>query len=65
MDLGKEFSFIRPGKPTSWNPIEAVRQGLAGESSDERIPVTAWRCPRCGLLELHASKEDDDPTAGT
>jgi hypothetical protein len=55
--LAKEFSFVRPGTPTSLNPLQALRQGMAGEPSDEVIPVTAWRCPRCGLLELSAAQE--------
>jgi hypothetical protein len=55
--LAKEFTFIRPGTPTSANPIEAFRQGMAGEPSDEALPVTAWRCPKCGLVELCAIKE--------
>ena len=57
MDLVNEFSFVQAGVPTSWNPIEAFRQGMAGEPADERFPVTAWRCPRCGLLELYAARE--------
>jgi hypothetical protein len=53
----REFLFVRPGTPTSWNPLEAVRQGTAGEPTDETFPVTAWRCPQCGLVELCATKE--------
>ena len=50
-----ELLFVRPGTPTSWNPVEAVRQGMAGEPTDEAFPVVAWRCPKCGLLELCAA----------
>jgi hypothetical protein len=57
ISLAKEFFFDRPGTPTSRNPIEAFRQGMAGEPSAEALPVTAWRCPRCGLVELCATKE--------
>jgi hypothetical protein len=52
-----ELLFIRPGAPTSWGPVKAFRQGIAGEPTNEAIPVTAWRCPRCGSLELCAVKE--------
>jgi hypothetical protein len=57
LDLVSEFSFIQPGTPTSWNPIQAFRQGVAGEPAEQRFPVTAWRCPQCGLLELSAARE--------
>jgi hypothetical protein len=53
----KLFSFIRPGTATSWSPIEAIRQGMAGEPTDETFPVSVWRSPQCGLLELYATKE--------
>jgi hypothetical protein len=52
-----ELLFVRPGAPTSGNPVKAFRQGMAGEPTDEAIPVTAWRCPQCGCLELCAAKE--------
>jgi hypothetical protein len=57
--VAKEFVFVRPGTPTSRNPLKALRQGMAGEPSDEVFPVTAWRCPQCGLLELCAGKARD------
>jgi hypothetical protein len=57
IDIVKEFSFVRPGTPTSPNPIKAFHQGMGGEPSAESFPVTAWRCPRCGLVELCAAKE--------
>ena len=52
-----EFSFVRPGEPTSCNPIEAFRQGMAGQPSEWQFPVLAWRCSRCGLVELYASDQ--------
>jgi hypothetical protein len=52
-----ELLFVRPGVPTSRNAVEAFRQGMAREPTDEAIPVAAWRCPRCGSLELCAVKE--------
>ena len=55
-DLVEVFAFVRPGTATSWNPIEAIRQGMAGEPTDETFPVSVWRCPQCGLLELYATK---------
>jgi hypothetical protein len=55
VDLTKEFSFIRPGTPTSWNPFEAFRQGMAEEPQGERLRVSAWRCPRCGRVELYTA----------
>lgn len=55
--LAKEFSFVRSGTPTAANPIKAFQQGMAGEPADEAFPLTAWRCPKCGLVELSATKE--------
>jgi hypothetical protein len=51
-----DLDFIIPGVPTSWNPIKAFRQGMAGEKEDERFKVMVWRCSRCGFLELYAGK---------
>jgi hypothetical protein len=56
-DLVEVLSFVRPGAATSWNPLEAIRQGMAGEPAGETFPVSLWRCPQCGLLELYATKE--------
>jgi hypothetical protein len=49
-----EFRFTLAGTPTSWNPIEAFKQGLADEPEDRNMPVVIWRCPKCGMLELAA-----------
>ena len=54
--LAKEFSFVRTGTPTSGIPIKAFLQGIAGEPTDEAFPLTAWRCPNCGHVELCATK---------
>ena len=53
----KEFSFVGAGTPTSANPIKAFQQGMAGEPSDEAFPLTACRCPKCGFVELCATKD--------
>ena len=55
--LAKDFSFVRSGTPTSANPIKAFQQGMAGEATDEAFPLTAWRCPKCGFVELCATRE--------
>jgi hypothetical protein len=52
-----ELSFVRPGVPTSPNPVKAFLQGLKEEKSDEWLPVTAYRCKQCGRLELSACQE--------
>jgi hypothetical protein len=55
--LAKEFSFVRSGTPTSANPIRAFQQGMAVEPADEAFPLTAWRCPKCGFVELWAATD--------
>ena len=49
--------FIIPGTPTSANPVTAFLQGMRGDKEDVVLPVTAWRCGQCGLLELYAREE--------
>jgi hypothetical protein len=49
-----EFSFVRPGTPTSANPISAFQQGMRGEPAEQLIPMSAFRCTRCGRVELYA-----------
>jgi ribosomal protein S27AE len=51
-----DLDFTIPGVPTSRNLIKAVKQGMAGEKEDEKFKVIAWRCSRCGFLELYAGK---------
>ncbi len=55
-NLVSVFSFVKPGTATSWNPIEAFRQGLAGGPEDGALPVSVCRCRQCGLLEMYADK---------
>ena len=49
------FSFVRPGAPTSPNPIAAFQQGLRDEPSDQLIPIVPFRCVECGRVELYAT----------
>lgn len=51
--------FIIPGEPTSANPVKAFMQGMHGAKEDVPLPVTAWRCGQCGLLELYARQEPE------
>jgi ribosomal protein S14 len=51
-----EFAFVRPGVPTSANPVSAFLQGLREEPSDQALPLTAYRCTRCGRVEFYAAE---------
>jgi hypothetical protein len=53
-----EFAFVRPGVPTSPNLVTAFLQGIRGESSDQALAVIAYRCTRCGWLELYAADKN-------
>ena len=46
--------FVVPGEPTSPNPVEAFKQGLADEPANESFWIRGQRCSRCGFLELFA-----------
>jgi hypothetical protein len=48
------FAFIRPGTPTSANPVKALLQGLREEPEDVAFDLVAFRCTGCGRLELYA-----------
>jgi hypothetical protein len=51
----KDFVFIRPGAPTSPNPVEAFAQGMRSEPEDVPIDLIAQRCLQCGRVELFAT----------
>ncbi|WP_422929157.1 hypothetical protein [Singulisphaera sp. PoT] len=55
--VGSEFSFVRPGTPTSPNPIVAFQQGLRQEPVDQPIPIVSFRCVECGRVELYATND--------
>jgi len=49
--------FVVPGVPTSWNPIEAFKQGLSDQTGDEVIDLGEMGgllCRTCGRIEFHA-----------
>ncbi len=48
------FAFIRPGTPTSANPLKALMQGLREEPDDVAFALAAFRCTGCGRVELYA-----------
>jgi hypothetical protein len=50
------FAFVRPGVPTSANPVKAFAQGLGEEPADQLFPIAAFRCVRCGRVELYAAE---------
>jgi hypothetical protein len=52
-----DLRFVHPGTPTAPNVLRAFLQGLREEKDDVELPVTAWRCERCGRLELYAPEE--------
>jgi hypothetical protein len=47
--------FVRPGVPTSTNPVSAFLQGLREEPGEQLLPITAYRCAGCSRVELYAS----------
>jgi hypothetical protein len=51
------FAFVRPGVPTSMNPVSAFLQGMREEPADQLLPITAFRCTGCGRVELYAGPE--------
>ncbi|MDG3007604.1 hypothetical protein [Paludisphaera mucosa] len=57
---GGGLQFVLPGAPTSSNPIQAFRQGLAGEVDDvvyDFAGLTGRRCSACGFLEFYLPGE--------
>jgi len=48
------FAFVRPGTPTSANPVKAFLQGVRDEPGDQLLPLQAYRCTGCGRVELYA-----------
>jgi hypothetical protein len=49
-----ELTFVRPGAPTSPNPVSAFLQGMREEPSKQTLAVSAFRCTGCGRIELYA-----------
>jgi len=48
------FAFVRPGTPTSPNPVKAFVQGLRDEPGEQLLPLEAFRCTACGRVEVFA-----------
>ena len=60
-DGDPRLSFVfSVGMPTSWNPIEAVRQGMRGDPAfrEEVCPIRSRVCPRCGRVEFFLDTDD-------
>ena len=60
-DGDPRLSFVvSAGIPTSWNPLEAVRQGMRGDPAfrEEVCSIRSRVCPRCGRIELFLDTED-------
>ncbi len=56
-DAHARIEFVQPGAKTSWNPIEAFKQGISGEPEDQVYDLNgmaAFLCQTCGHLELFA-----------
>jgi len=56
--------FVIPGVQTSWNPIKAFQQGLAGERDDTTFNLNAmggYLCRNCGHIDLYAWFADEHP----
>jgi hypothetical protein len=55
------FAFVRPGIPTSANPIKAFFHGLREEPGEEQqLTLEVFRCVACGRVDLYAT---EGPTA--
>ena len=50
------FAFVRPGVPTSPNPVSAFLQGTSEVPDEQPLAITAYRCPHCGRVELYAAE---------
>jgi len=50
------FAFVRPGVPTSANPVKAFLQGLREEPGEQALPLVAYRCTGCGRVELYTTE---------
>ncbi len=50
-----DFFFVRPGVPTSGNPVQAFLQGVREEPDEQLMPVVALRCAECGRVELYTA----------
>ena len=55
---GSTFTFVRTGepKPRPLNPIKAILQIWREISGAEDLPLEAFRCVRCGRVELYAGE---------
>jgi hypothetical protein len=51
------FAFVRPGTPTSANPLRAFLQGLRDEPGEQELALAAFRCVGCGRVELYANNQ--------
>ena len=52
---------LPPGMPAFFRWISgAGRQGIRTPRPSDIIPITAFRCPDCGLLRLYAAEVSDD-----
>ncbi len=45
--------FRIPFSNTDNNLIKAFKQGLSGEEKEQEFTVKGYRCPSCGMIELH------------
>jgi hypothetical protein len=52
------FTFVRPGTPTSANPVTAFLQGLREEPGERLLPLEAFRCTECGRVEMFAAEAE-------
>ena len=54
--------FVVPGVKTSWNPVEAFRQGLSDELEDKTFDLSemgGYLCQTCGHIDLYAWTSDE------
>jgi hypothetical protein len=49
--------FVVRGTRTSINPIQAFKQGLESERSNQAYLLHGYRCPGCGSVELTATEQ--------
>ena len=53
-----EFAFVRPSAPTSPNLVTRSSRECGASRPTRHWPVMAYRCTRCGRLELYAADEN-------
>ena len=66
-DLEAGFIFdhtVAGSAQLSWGrgePVKSVMRGVVAESGLNPIPITTYRCKKCGRLELYVTEPTPEP----